>query len=345
MSTTRDNHYVQQALMRRWSKDLNNIWVYRTLVSHPRVPQWQLKPIKGLAVAENFYTVFSSGHAIDAFEKWIQEEFEDPGIEATNKLVDGTRLTPLDWTAIQNYVAAQDLRTPRSYLDSQKRLRKVLPSLLNQAWDEVIEELSTVPAEETCSVPSTSHDAFSKTIHVQLEQPTNHVKNNGFVRASVRIGRKFWTTSVREQLLQNTEIIHCERWSVVEPFGNEQWPLTDHPVVRLNFYQTGKYNFHGGWGMKGSEILMPVSPRHLLYAQVGSRFPNRFTLSSSGTYCFQRFLLERAHRFIFAADMSDLFARLRPRVVDPERFRAEQNDYKKWQQEQVQVEALLSAKP
>ena len=44
-----------------------------------------------------------------------------------------------------------------------------------------------------------------------------------------------------------------------------------HPVLRLNYYKPGQYDFRGGWGNPGSEVLMPLSPRHLLYVQVGKK--------------------------------------------------------------------------
>src|SRR5438309_5822845 len=83
---TRNNHYVQQGLTCGWSEDGNNVWVYRTLVSHAHIPEWELKPIKGLAVQRNLYTVFLAGRETDEFEHWIKKQFEDPGLAAIERM-------------------------------------------------------------------------------------------------------------------------------------------------------------------------------------------------------------------------------------------------------------------
>jgi hypothetical protein len=54
------------------------------------------------------------------------------------------------------------------------------------------------------------------------------------------------------------------------PLG-EEWPLTDHPVLRLNYNSPAECDFDGGWRHAGSEFIMPVSPHLAVYTQVGKR--------------------------------------------------------------------------
>lgn len=46
----RDNHFVPQAHLKRWSEDGVSIYARRLLVSHHDVPQWERKRIRGIAV-------------------------------------------------------------------------------------------------------------------------------------------------------------------------------------------------------------------------------------------------------------------------------------------------------
>src|SRR5699024_11588180 len=46
-------------------------------------------------------------------------------------------------------------------------------------------------------------------------------------------------------------------------------PTSDNPVINLNYYRKDKYDFNGGWGVDNTCIMMPLTPKHLLYTQVG----------------------------------------------------------------------------
>jgi hypothetical protein len=51
--------------------------------------------------------------------------------------------------------------------------------------------------------------------------------------------------------------------------GDAEWPLTDPLVLTLNYYGPGKYDFGAGWGLEGSEFILPVSPHLAVCTQVG----------------------------------------------------------------------------
>ncbi len=337
-SIARDNHYVQQALLRRWSVDGNNLWVYRTLVSHAHIPEWARKAIRGIAVQNDLYTVFSGGQEIDDFEQWIQREYEDPGLEATEKIVTGGLLTPVEWTAIQRYVAAQDLRTPLTFKEDMERWKTLVPSLLNEILKDLANEAKRFQAEGVTHTQRLHPTPYSDFVRAKVRPSPDELSTDGTLQLSMRTGRKFWVVSIRQRLIDNANIICGQRWSVIEPYGDEEWPLTDHPVVRLNYYRLGQYDFKGGWGNTNSELFMPVSPRHLLYVKVGSKAANRPSASKDVTRRLQRFLVERAHRWIFARQKFDWVESIRPRVVSQEQFVTEQEMWKKWREEQLALE-------
>jgi len=93
---SRDTHYVSQAQLRRWSLDGNNVYSYRILISRAEVPEWESRPLRGVAFQQDLYTVFAGWEEIDEFERWIKKEYEDPGLEAIDRLVNTSRLRPAD---------------------------------------------------------------------------------------------------------------------------------------------------------------------------------------------------------------------------------------------------------
>jgi hypothetical protein len=121
-----------------------------------------------------------------------------------------------------------------------------------------------------------------------------------------------------------------------------EWFTSDDPVVRLNYYNHSKYDFGGGWGSKGTKIFMPISPKHLLYTQVGSRPPQRGAqFSSEQAEIIRRCIAEHAHRFIFASKPDANMESLRPRTISAELLKDEEAQWSKWHEEQTEAEKKL----
>ncbi len=116
LSLTRDSHYVPQATLRRWSEDGKNIWAYRLLVSHEKVPLWERRSIKGLVCQDDLYTTFSGNQETDHFERFITS-IEEPGQTAIETLLAHPKMKPADWQAIAKFVAAQSMRTPLPFVE------------------------------------------------------------------------------------------------------------------------------------------------------------------------------------------------------------------------------------
>jgi hypothetical protein len=121
-----------------------------------------------------------------------------------------------------------------------------------------------------------------------------------------------------------------------------KWFTSDDPVVRLNYYDPKKYDFGGGWGSKGTEIFMPLSPSHLLYTQVGEKPPSRGTqVSLNHAEMICRFIAEHAHRIIFAVEQDTHVPRLKPRIVNADLVKDEKIQWSRWHEEQTAAERSL----
>lgn len=336
---THKNHYVPEATLCRWSEDGTHVHAYRILVSDSKVPEWRSRPISGIAFQPDLYTFFSGDEELDEFERWIEKEFETPGLEAIDRLISQRRLSPIDWKAIASLVAAQDVRIPLNYILSMQRWQQEVPKVIEDSIQESVRKLEAARLEGIKLMPSENKNEFSELFRVHMYPPSDPKSGEASIQAEVTLGRRFWIASMRHLLTGAVKTLCQHRWSVAQPYGDREWPVTDHPVLRLNFYRPGHYDFGGGWGNEGSEIMMPASPRHLLYVQVGKKTNNRFTFSSANTELVQRLIVERAHRWVFARRPEDWVAKVKPRIVDAEMFRAEENAWSQWHQEQCKAEA------
>ncbi|MCH7698542.1 MAG: DUF4238 domain-containing protein [Chloroflexi bacterium] len=333
----RDNHYVPQATLRRWSSDGKTLFAYRLLVSHPSVPEWEAKSIRGLASQRDLYTVFSDNVEQDDFER-LTVEFEQPAISAIDKVVQGDRLKRDDWHSLARFVALQDLRTPSNFFESMRRWEKTMPELLESTTRQALKEFERSKAKGIPLSRDTESNEFSGLIKSRVEESPEPDSNDLVIRTEITIGRRLWIASMRHALSGVVETLCDHKWSIVESSGDMEWPLTDHPVLRLNYESPGKYDFLGGWGKRRGNIMLPLTPRHLLFVQIGKDSGRKLEMSREQTLLLRRLLVERADRWVFATEPMEWVSELRPRRVDARAFAAENEARDRWHQDQSRAE-------
>lgn len=340
MQIARNNHFVPQSYLRRWSKGAYRIWCYRILVPRAKLPVWELRPVRGVAYQRDLYTTLFGGQEVDEFERWLETEFETPAQSAFERAVHGDVLTPSDWERLVMYMAAQDVRTPQSYMESVGRWNDQLPELMQRTLEESVRQLEEAArtGQELKVRQTTEEQPFENTFKVQVEPHARPETNEGEIRIEAVLGRRLWLESQRHLLDKTAKVLLSHSWSIAEAAADTEWFTSDHPVVRVNYYGEGNYDLKGGWGRRGGNVLMPLSPKHLLLTQIGEHLPRRFALSDKQTSEIKRFIAERAHRMIFARKKMPEVERFRPRLVSLEIYREEQDAWRNWHSEQSKAE-------
>lgn len=336
---THDNHFVPQLYLKQWSDDGTHIWSYRILVSHEKVPKWSSRPISEVAYQRDLYTTNINGKEVDEFEKWLEREFENPVQESIKKVLNDEDLSTLDWERLATFLGAQDVRTPLGYLESMERWRKTLPQLLQDTLEKFVQELEQKLNDgESPRLHAEYSQFFKNSFNIQINPSSETNEDQGYIKAEVIAGRALWLESQKMLLTKTVKALQKHKWCIIYPAQGYHWFTCDHPVVRLNYCGDGKYDLKGGWSNKGTNIFMPLSPRHLLFTQIGDEFPERFTLTPQQTKQFQIFIAERSMRWIFAHKPLKVVNKLRPRHVNPKVFSQETEQWKKWHEEQSKSE-------
>lgn len=147
-----------------------------------------------------------------------------------------------------------------------------------------------------------------------------------------------WLASMKHLLAGVAGHLTSHEWSIAEPHPGWEWITCDHPALRLNYNNATDYTFEGGWGSKGTDLMMPLSPKHLLYTQVGHAHDQNIRFGLDKTVEIQRLFCERAHREIYARKQVKKVTWFRPRRVDLEMARHEADEWTKWHERQTQFE-------
>lgn len=334
----RANHVVPQDYLRQWSLDAVHVSGYRLLVPHEKYPRWDQYKIRSLTVYRDLYTSVGTGEDSDAAEKWLNAEIESPAAPALEKVSREEVLSDSEWRALIRYLAAMDRRTPAAFVEQKELSERSLPDVMERAMSRVAGVLRQPRnvRRRILRTPAAEDALIAPPIRVKIAR--DPVVGGGVVHAAVTSGRELWLSSLQRTLTETVKVLYRHQWTILRPTPGSSWYTSDHPVVRLNFYGDDNYDFKGGWGSRGSEMFFPVSSRHMLYTRIGYESSGYRTLSPELTLVFQRFIAERAHRWVFAQGTPRRAEIFRPRRVDVAAFEAEDRSWKDFHRTQAAAE-------
>jgi len=304
------------------------------------LPVWRQTSTRSVAYHEHLYTKIVASGESDEIERWLDSEFESPAEPAIRKVVAGRQLTPRDWKLLIRFFAAQDVRTPARLVENLKRWSTELPELIQNTLRQSIDRFAAMTAEEraaaSASVASETEAPWRITIQRNATEP------GGWAKAEAISGRGMWLWSMQHVLKKTVRALYEHRWTILEPPHGMNWFTTDDPVLKLNFVSESEYTFGGGWGNVGTDLILPLSPRHLLFTQVGKPVPARGTrLEAEKASLLRRMIAEHAHRYIFSSSPDPFVEQVRPRTVNPQAVRHEATEWQRWHAEQTAAERDL----
>ena len=338
---TRESHYVPQATLRRWSEDNVHVWAYRILAPTESIEPWQACAIRGLTKQRDLYTTFEGDHEGDDFEKFITREIEEPGQTAIEKVISRRKMKPKDWHAVAKFVAAQQMRTPLFFVEWVRRINEEIPETLESLLHE-LEQKSTVQLAADAHERGDEHNYLREKLRITID-PVPGSEGLSLVQAQVSSSRTAWLRFMRRMLTERVSLFCQHRWRVMKLADDAEWPLTDNPVLALNYTRPGVYDFGAGWGRHNSNFIMPISPTLAVFTQVGSKVRGPWQASPEQTLELQGFAVERALRWIIARKPDSRIAVMRPRIIDAAAYKTEQDAWRSWNEMHLGSEAEFNA--
>jgi hypothetical protein len=327
-----DNHYTSRFYLKPWGSS-KGVWVYRLLVPHPNVPLWEQKFPASVAKIKHLYTRTDDGEISDELERWFDHEFETPAAPVIERAISGDRLTQNDWYVLIRFLAAQDLRTPQSFFEDTARWDRTLPTLLKTTLQESVQKIS--------DITKAGEKLPEATPTPPADMPFRVVQNReaGEIGVEVLNGRELWMSQMKRSLESTAKVLHQHHWTILAPPKGMTWLTSDNPVIHLSFRSASDYKLGRAWARHRINIMLPLSPQHLLITEVGQAVPLRGSRMSEEQACLiRRVTAENAFRLIFAENPDAEVPRFRSRKEDAEKFRAEQQYWAAWHEKQSEAE-------
>ena len=307
-------------------------------MQHENVSLWEEKSIRSVAYHSHLYTRKKLREETDEIEKWMNEEYETPAKEAIEKAVTNQKLSSDDWHKMIRFFALQDVRTPLSLLKHLDLFKKEISKILEEVVQKIPKTLEELSKEKTkIEIPEADLN-FPLRAETELKEGEEY----GNLRVHTAVGRATWLHGIQHALFNTAQVLHKHKWTIIRPAENMYWPTSDNPAVKLNYCNLEKYDLQGGWGKKKGNLLLSLSPQHLLFCQIGDRPPRRNErVSVDRTKLFQKFILENSHRMIFSCIKDSEVPNLIPRKVDAKIFRYEKEQWNNWHIKQSESEEYM----
>lgn len=340
MPITRDNHYVPQLYLKHFTSSDGKVCCYRTLVSRPSIPEWKRCHVAGIGYQSHLYTRALADHDTDEIEQWLNKEFESPAEKSISKAVQDERLEKEDYRLLIRFLVAQMVRTPAYFLRSRSRwyefVKKEFGKIPERISDSRVEKESPQPFGDFGNDPLLSYFPLSLST-----EPLPDEKGVKF-KTRISVGRGMWQFVMRHMLTNTLTRMERHRWTILSAESDLPWFTSDDPVVCLNFRGQANYDFKGSWHVPKSTIFMPLSPRHLLFTEVGNNsFQRGDLLNRDVAATLRRMIAEHAHRYVFSHNEDRQIELYRPRDIKSDEFRTEQEFWKNWHRDQSVEEHSL----
>ena len=179
-------------------------------------------------------------------------------------------------------------------------------------------------------------------IPVKVQRHSKPDLTHDYLETSVLLGRKTWLFSIPHFLNKTYRVLLNHDWNIVKSAQDMYWLASDNPVIRQNYFGNNEYDFEGGWGNNGTDILFPLSPRYLLHTQVGSnKCYNHISIELKKT--INSYIAEHAYRIIFSSRPIKNIETLRSRVIDADTFKTEDIAWTKWHDYHSEAERMYKS--
>jgi hypothetical protein len=340
---TRNNHYVPRLYLKHFASKTGYLYRYRTLVSKQSVTDWKRVNIGGVGYQSHLYTRALASGDSDEIEQWLNRDFESPAENSISKAVSGERLEKADYRLLVRFVAAQIVRTPAFLAENLPRWQERMASQIEETSQNIKKEIerTRTTGEPIRSAPVPSSECFP----VRATTKPSADGKSVTIKMKTVVVRGTWIFAMRHLLTSTLDRLSDHRWTILSAEDDLPWFTTDDPVIRLNFRSPTDYDFKGGWERYKTNIFLPLSPKHLLFTQIGEKTYQRGeVLPRHMAIMLRRMIAEHAHRYIFSLSKDPSVPRYRSRIVNEEAVKNEQEQWRKWHEEQSNAERELFSK-
>ena len=316
---TRNNHYVPQFYLKQWSNNGNSVLCYDTIVRHEGQKIWRSVAIKSIACWKDFYSQRQDGEIDDSIEQYIEKHYETPAKACLQKLNDGVQLAGADLICLVDFAILQMVRTPAWYNKTNAITAELFADVMEESVRGTLEDFEANRLDKL-SFYSRYAEGSRREPFPNAPIETRIDKEKRGIISTISIGRQNYLASMGRALNgEITKKLRSYDWTILKMPEDYDFPTSDNPFTRLEYRGEKGYGLDGGLGVPRVDLFMPLTPKHLLFVEVGSnRKADDYLLWDEATRnMIMRAIIDNAQQYIFSKYKDDAIVAMRPRRIDP----------------------------
>lgn len=289
----RDNHFVSQCYLKYWTDNDGKLLVYKKIIPHINCNKPSKRFPSQVGKLYNFYIRYDGNEEKDDLEDLFNFSFENELGNILKKINEDIKLEKLsenESDILMKFVAVQRYKTIDGLNRIKEMSEKVLPKVMKDSIDSM--------KQSTSLVKHTSNSNIELPIKVNAIEKKDNILDISIEAVN---GKTFWLMQM-ENIMENLyKTLKKHKWKILKSPKGLYWYTSDNPVLTLNYYGSGKYDFHGGFDSKGSNIIVPLTPKHLLITEIGCEEMPKMNIATVPFYQrIQRFICENATNDIYS---------------------------------------------
>lgn len=336
---TRDNHYVPRFYLRQWSGNGNTVRCYNGIIRHEAMRGWRSASIKGTAYWKDLYTDIIDGYDDDKFEK-MMHDYEDAAKEALFKVASDSKLSEQEKSQLVSFLVVQAARTPSFFEYSQRLLKRILPSVVENVGKQLEERIAdgSIAAEAkrmAQSLKEASSDISDMVMNVSID------KEEGTIGVETCTGRQnFLAEALRFIKGSPGALLRACNWTILKT--EDMLMTSDNPVVFMQRYEQSRWTLglDGGLISCPTLVFMPLTPHHVLLTQINcsAQEVERIQMTDELNELIQLSTVFNAKRYIYANNCDGRASAWREQIVNPDAFDKMEREQKEWHEEIKELE-------
>lgn len=285
----RDNHFVSECYLNMWKGKLNKVYVCKKYIPRENYRLWTDKYPSQIGKIKNFYVRYDGEKETDDFEDLFSLGFENKLSIILKKIDNQENLTEEDKVVLYKFIATQRYKT----IDGLSRIKSINERNLPNIMTNEIENFKFNP-----NSPKIESD-LGEFLPIKIDFEKVDEKSTNVVATAIN-GKSLWLMGLKRLLLNGDKMLSNHKWIFIKAPAKKFWYTSDNPVITLNFNNENDYNFLGGFGSKGSNIIVPISPKILMLTQIGTDFTT-FEVASEEFYnLIQKLICENATNCVYS---------------------------------------------
>lgn len=335
MGLKRNNHFLSRMYLDAWKNKNGKVNVAELLVPDERVPFWQEKYVSSICKYDSMFVRLKNNVEVDDIEDWFNIKYETPAKSALEHAINDERISIDEWHCLIDFLACHIVRSPAFIIKILDLAKKDCVPI----FEEKCEEISSISTDEFIKKVNNQKADFTNDLFpIKITDAGKCDDNNELFKIETIFGKQFYLWIMMYMLKNTCKILHNHKWGIITVDDKVTLPTSDDPVICLNYNNHNEYDFGGGWGKKNCNILFPISPKKILYTQVGVKVKPRWNADYKTSIMLKKMIVEHSFRKVISNFEDDEIKSLKLRFVNDLEFERELQMWKDFQENYIKKE-------